>query len=355
MTRKLAKIVRLSSVEQHPNADLLDIVKWGGWQCVTKRGEFNAGDLVVALEIDTWVPHTLAPFLSKGEPREYNGIKGERLRTMTLRGALSQGLVLPVSDIIGPDMNGVPFFPEDGLDLTEFLFETHGLQKWEPPIEAHLAGLIKGQFPSDVIRKTDQERFQNLYPEVTEAINYGHLFEVTVKMDGSSMTVYNRNGNLGVCSRNLELKLEGNDENSLIKTAKDSGLLDALRSLGRNIAIQGELMGKGIQKNRDELKGHHFFVYDIFDIDRQQYLSPVERLAVLDELVDLGASVPHVPILHTEASLKSLGVFEPDDLHKIAGGKGYNSAEREGLVFKRSDGKFSFKAIDNKYLRKNNE
>ena len=52
-----------------------------GWKVVVKKNEFKAGDKIVFLEIDSWVPHTLAPFLSKNEPREYQGVKGEKLRT----------------------------------------------------------------------------------------------------------------------------------------------------------------------------------------------------------------------------------------------------------------------------------
>ena len=155
--RMMAWIAKIDEVQKHPNADSLDICTVGGWKCVTKLGEFKQNDLAVYVSIDSWIPTELAPFLSKGtEPREYNGVKGERLRTVKLRGQLSQGLLLPCEVI-----------PDDGCretvgpDVTELL----GIQKWEAPVPAQLAGQVKGNFPT-AVPKTDQERVQNLKKEV---------------------------------------------------------------------------------------------------------------------------------------------------------------------------------------------
>lgn len=98
--RKLATIETISEVLPHNNADLLELVKVRGWQVVIRKGEFKQGDLVVFCEIDSWIPNELAPFLSKGnEPREYEGVKGERLRTVRLRGEISSGLILKITDL----------------------------------------------------------------------------------------------------------------------------------------------------------------------------------------------------------------------------------------------------------------
>jgi len=163
--RKLATIETISEVLPHNNADLLELVKVRGWQVVIRKGEFKQGDLVVFCEIDSWIPNELAPFLSKGnEPREYEGVKGERLRTIRLRGELSQGLVLPIPkdwqyalvqdcpECGYVEIGGTVMF-QLGADVTELL----GIQKWEPPVSAQLSGQTAGNFPS-FIRKTDQER-----------------------------------------------------------------------------------------------------------------------------------------------------------------------------------------------------
>ena len=93
--RKMASIRKIDNIVPILGADAIECAMIGGWSVVVKRGEFNIGDLAVYVEIDAWVPTEIAPFLSKGqEPREYNGVKGERLKTVRLRGQLSQGLLL---------------------------------------------------------------------------------------------------------------------------------------------------------------------------------------------------------------------------------------------------------------------
>ena len=99
--RKLASIREITEIRPIPDADAIECaIVGGGWPVVVKRGDFSPGDLAVYFEIDSWIPHKLAPFLSKGKkPREYNGVKGERLRSVRLRGALSQGLLLKVGEV----------------------------------------------------------------------------------------------------------------------------------------------------------------------------------------------------------------------------------------------------------------
>lgn len=97
--RKLATIRKIETITPIPDADAIEVASVGGWKVVVKKGEFKEGDLAVYLEVDSWVPHELAPFLSKGqEPKEFNGVKGERLRTVKLRGTTSQGLLLKLED-----------------------------------------------------------------------------------------------------------------------------------------------------------------------------------------------------------------------------------------------------------------
>ena len=126
----------------------------GGWQLVTAIANgFKEGDLVIYLEIDSWVPTEFAPFLSKGqEPRVYNGVKGERLKTIRLKGQISQGLLLPMSVVEIESGNPLRRF-EEGEDVTALL----NIQKWEAPMNAQLAGIARGTFPS-FGRKTNQER-----------------------------------------------------------------------------------------------------------------------------------------------------------------------------------------------------
>lgn len=88
----MATIEVIKEINDHPNADVIELAKVRGWQCVVRKGDFSAGDKVVFCEIDSWIPNDLAPFLSKGDcVRDYNGIKGNRLRTVRLREKFRKG------------------------------------------------------------------------------------------------------------------------------------------------------------------------------------------------------------------------------------------------------------------------
>ena len=325
--RKLASIRKIAGVRPIPEADAIECVTVDGWDVVTKKGEFQVGDLAIYLEIDSWVPTALAPFLSKGkEPREFNSVKGERLRTVKLRGQLSQGLLLPYATL--------GRIAQEGEEVTEEL----GIQKWERPINPQLAGLAKGNFP-DFIPKTDQERIQNCKYVLEDR---QEQYEVTIKLDGSSFTAYHRDGVFGVCSRNLELK--PSETNAFWQVANKYLLDITLPTMG-NYAIQGELVGPGIQGNQEQLKELDLYVFDVFDIDAQTYLSAEERYKFVDEL-----DLKHIPVVF----VRSKAPATLEEVLKLAEGPSLNpNANREGLVFKSTrNPELSFKAISNSWLLK---
>lgn len=333
--RKLATTRRISNIEPIEGADAIEVATVGGWKVVVKKGEFKVGQLATYIEIDSWVPYDIAPFLSKGkEPREFNGVKGERLRTVKLRGQISQGLIIPqVSE------NAC-----EGTDVTEVL----GIQKWEKPIPPQLAGQVKGNFPS-FIPKTDQERVQNLVAEIEKHRQLGTTFEVTEKLDGSSMTVFLNEGEFGICSRNLQLKIEGNENNAFVKTAISLGLEEKLKQMDvGNVALQGELIGEGIQGNPYKLQGLHYYVYNVYSIDEQGYFYPRLAKYLCDD-----HDIKYVPVLEDKVSI-DCGV---DGLLTIADGMSVlnKNTRREGLVFKSEDNTFSFKTISNQWLLKGGE
>jgi len=361
--RKLASIRKITDIQPIEGADFIQVATVDGWKVVVKRGEFNVGDLAVYLEIDSWVPHELAPFLSNGkEPRDYTGVKGERLRTIKLRGQVSQGLLLNLDDdvVYGALLGSNDWF--EGQDHTEQL----GIQKWEAPIPAQLAGKAKGNFPTGLIPKTDQERIQNCFGSIqkrdglflTERFWNEELqevqerdvvlpddfqkptYEVTLKLDGSSMTIFRWEDVLRVCSRNLELTIDKeNSDNSFVKMSLEIGDL-----IPEGFAFQGELVGEGIQNNREGFKGHKFFVFDIFDIQKHEYLNPVDRRKLCETV-----GLEHVPVLGTDWNA-------PESVAaglEMAEGPSINHKVREGLVWKcNEDQSFSFKTISNSYLLK---
>jgi RNA ligase (TIGR02306 family) len=163
--RKLATVRKIDALEPIDGADLIETAVIGGWKVVVKKGEFTVGQLATYFEIDSWIPTELAPFLtSEGkEPREYNGIKGERLRTVRLRKQISQGLLLPITVLysavenrlkeLGVALETIPLIVNEDDDVSDLL----NIHKYEPPMSTQLAGMAKGNFPS-FIPKTDEER-----------------------------------------------------------------------------------------------------------------------------------------------------------------------------------------------------
>jgi len=235
MERKMATIQQIAEVKPIDGADAIEAVRINGWWVVAKKGKYVVNDTVVYCEVDSWIPTAVAPFLTKPDhfPKEYNGVQGGKLRTVRLRGQLSQGLVLPLKGFdayyegAGKDLFKI------GDDVSSFL----NIQKWEAPEQAGTNRQARGNFPS-FLRKTDQERVQNLGGDLER--QQGNSFEVTIKIDGSSCTAYHRNGEVGVCSRNIELKdVEGN---AFWDIVKQNNILDKLVENNLNYAVQGELI-----------------------------------------------------------------------------------------------------------------
>lgn len=351
--RKLARLVVLDEVIAHPNADALDLVTIGGWRVVAQKGLYVTGDIACYFEVDSWIPHEIAPFLSKDkEPKVYEGVKGERLRTIKLRGEISQGLLIPVKELPnGEQISKLASFPDLLSGFEVDLTETLGILKWERPVNANLAGLAKGNFPN-FLRKSDQERVQNLKRQYQDAVNSQEEFNVTYKLDGSSFTGYLRvDGEefyTGVCSRNLDLKFEGNEGNLFVQTFNKYNLDDKLRTFyaatGRSIAIQGEMVGPGIQSNFEGLEEIELFVYNVFDIDKQAYLLPGEARRVCERL--------DLQMVPTFSLRMTLPATIAEVLLLADGDSGLKGKFREGLVFKSLTRSFQFKAISNRYLIK---
>jgi hypothetical protein len=447
--RNLVKVRRIGALSPIPGADAIEVARVDDWEVVVKRGDFSVGDSCVYMEIDSFLPegNSAWQFLVDKQPKMFNGVKGHKLRTIKLRGQISQGLVMPLhafpiiqlaikpeleegvlADIaeLGEEILAVfknlrygihehPALSIEDMDFASLL----GVVKYEPPLPAELAGIAAGLYPS-FIKKTDQERCQNIgkhifgyeserrfcsdwldptvsppsvgvcalvqlhdgseeevtwceadlvsavshwRPVVYEGAraNRDDEYEVTMKLDGSSMTAFMKRDYrdeelfFGVCSRNLELKVTDDSTNTFVRVFIDSGLRDAMKAMhdqyGIEIAVQGELMGPGIQGNREGLAKHEFFVFDIWDIKTSSYMAPMARAYKFDQLLDHGAKINHVPMVCID-TLDGMGITDVPSLLKYAEGPSMKHPVREGLVFKRMDGEFSFKAISNAFLAK---
>ena len=378
MERKLASIQRIGKVLPIEGADAIEMVMVNSWKVVSKKGEFKEGDLCVYFEIDSFLPMEKDfEFLRKSSYKKMGDLEGFRLKTIKLRGQVSQGLCLPLSILekedemkigiskqpwgdqlqLGPYDDAIVI--EEGADVTAYMC----VLKYEPPIPAELSGKVKGSFPG-FIRKTDEERIQNMTNEY-DSMRDKHYY-VTEKLDGSSATYYFRYGVFGVCSRNLELADPGEfepgmvlcddgverpqKENTFWKVAKELRIAEKLGALGENYSIQGELIGEGVQGNPYKIKGHTLRIFNVFNIDTQEYLGLDDMVHFLQKVNTDDKPLELVPVINYDYKL-------PPTIEEIlyyAEGKSrlYEGAEREGIVIRNRDKSISFKAISNKFLLK---
>lgn len=278
--RKLASIRKVSKLLPIEGADRIEIAQIDGWQCIVKKGEMQEGSLCVYFEIDSFLPkEEIYSFMPKLQT--FAGKEGYRVKTMKMRGTVSQGLALPTTTFWTENTQ------TEGDDVTEQL----GIIKYDTELttKGPMSGTrSKGTFPA-FIPKTDQERIQNL-------ISYWKIhpeteFEETLKLDGSSMTCYKikkeptwwdrlknifstiplQQYHFGVCSRNLELQ---RTESNFWKAANKYRLE---QHLPEGYAVQGELIAPNIQANHEKVQEVEYYIFSVFDIAKQKHLSPKDK------------------------------------------------------------------------------
>jgi RNA ligase (TIGR02306 family) len=325
--RKLASVQVIADIQPIEGADAIEVALINAWKIVIKKGEYAVGQKVVYCEIDSFLPIAEPyEFLRKTSLKKMGDREGFRIKTIRLRGQISQGLLLPL--------------PAGEYEIGDDVTEQLGIVKYEPPIPANLSGIMRGAFPS-FIPKTDEERVQNLSNVYDSYKQYA--FYITEKLDGGSATFYFHNGTFGACSRNLDL-LETPD-NTFWKVARQLDLERKLSELG-NIALQGELIGEGIQGNPYKIHGQKVYFFNAFDIDNHAYYSLDGFLALCQKL-----EIEHVPLINDDYRLPDT----IDELLLSAEGKSalHPQTEREGIVIRNLSRTVSFKAISNRFLLKN--
>lgn len=334
-SRVLASIQRIVELNPIEGADRIELARVMDWNVIVKKGEFKEGDKCVFFEIDSILPDG-APWA------EFMRDKKFRVKAMKLRGVISCGLALPLSEF--PELCQLDF--KIGNDLTETL----GVQKWEwePPTSGgpnrvkQKAADTAGPFPH-WLRKTDETRIQSCGGVIQEMAYVPYY--MTLKYDGQSGTFAKYNGKLYVCSRGRELK-EG--DSNWWKIAKK---LRLERTLPDGFAIQGEVCGPGIQRNLLMLRELELFVFNVWDIDKQCYLNYADLVRFCAK-----HGFKMVEVLETGDSFN----YTVDELLKAAEGKYASGKHREGIVIrpqvemysKTLRGRMSFKAINMNYLLK---
>lgn len=338
--RTLASVRRVEQLHPIDGADRIEAAVVGGWTVVVRKGEFAPGDKAVYFEIDSVPPdEPQYRFLwaKKGEtpgpgerPRKF------RLRTVKLRGQLSQGLLLPM-DVVGVD----PDTPE-GTDLTDDL----GVTKYDPPLPAGM-GAARGAYPTRWVPKNDEVRVQSS-PELLGELA-GEPWVATVKMDGTSSTylINPDDGEFHACGRNWSVT---DGQNAYWSVARRYGLAEKLAAIKGRVALLGEICGPGIQKNPAGLDQVSWFCFGAYDISEGRDLGHDELVALCDEL-----DLPMVPVA-AEGDHFHLDVGE---LLELAEGT-YPGTDRprEGVVVRPKSYRYSptlgrglsLKAVANSYL-----
>lgn len=323
--QSLAKVVKVTSINPIKGADLIELATVLGWQVVVKKNEFNVGDLAIYFSIGS--------ILSKDDPRT-SFLEGKPIKTKKIRGVISQGLLAPLSWC----NNEVT----EGDDLTNYF----DVKKWVPAEEADIYkddNRTKSSFPL-IARKTQEERVQNCPKQLRELKDKQVV--ITQKYDGTSTTFIWYNDKFMVCNRNNHLKED--DGSVYFQMANKYRLSEA--QLGRNLAIQGETIGPKINANRHKVNEVDFYVFNIFDIDLQSYLSWDEVLKFSDILGLKTVKVIYRGLMKPEwLELKNLLILASEQKYDTG-------VMAEGIVCK-SDGPYprtSFKVISNTYLLKYN-
>jgi RNA ligase (TIGR02306 family) len=368
--RKLARVVLIDSIHEIPGANNIELAMVGGWQVVVQKGLYVPNSKAIYFEIDSLLPverPCFADLANIGSKFQFviDGKQYARIKTVKRMKQLSQGFCVPLAEA------GIEQAAKVDTDVTFQLgvlkYESEGEKVQKNGVANAKTGTTALGFPK-FIPKTDQTRLQNIPVAYNQALAKGELFEKSFKLDGSSLTAFIRDGVEGVASRNVGFRVADEpipfftavknyfrglgwkrvikaDDNAFIEMAIESGVFIAMHLDGRNLAVQGEMVGPSIQKNFEGVDKNEFYVYDIFLIDEQRYMLPAERQGFCTAY-----GIKHVPLGSPHAV--TLPVDVAAALADAEGPSGLNGKYREGFVYKSMERDFSFKVISNAYLLK---
>lgn len=369
MGRKLASVQKIKAIKPIEGADRIEIVQVLNWDCVAQKGEYQVGDMVIYFEIDSLLPDIPAFEFLKGSSWSQK-LNKYKIRTHKFRGQISQGLVIPVSQLkeiyqqINPKEDYYPMNYTEGADLTEIL----GIEKYEPPVSnGPLGELISHEW---YVPKTDEERIQvcaeDILPKYIEADK--NDWYASIKLDGTSCTAGLFEDTFLIGGRNQWYK----GPNMYTETVKKYGDIETkareyLEATGVYVVFQGELCGPGIQSNKLGLKEKEWFVFNVFvsttgKMDSYEKLDLIGMLGMCERF-----GLKHVPLVNAEDKFDfKTGTSIDDTVDKLlyyADNFRYRTYFEdaspnqiaEGLVFRFNDMTNSFKVVSNKFLLKGGE
>ena len=296
----IGKIININTIEGADFIDSATVVcgTGGKWMGTIPKNQFEIGEIVEVYLQDAILPNL--PEFEFMEKYHY------RVSMKKFKKVPSECLVWKINSAIRETPNIGDIIP--------------GIMKYEKPLSPQLSGIVLRHFPTYIVPKTDEPNFQGV-PEMIEALK-GQEFYSTVKADGSSGTIYKTDEHFGVCSRNLELKEDCN--NAFWRLAHK---YDLLKKLPNDYAIQFEVVGPGIQKNRLELSTIDMRVFNVWDCKERYYLDFHDAFKFAESLC-----LPFVEIIDED---KIFNFTSDEQLRKHAEGKYRGTKnDREGIVFR---------------------
>jgi len=375
-TKVLATVELISGIARVPNSDSLWFIQIQGWKVIvnlqaTYGDAANAnptsiiGTKLVYVQIDSIIP----TYFSECEFWKYlhPTYMGYKVKTAKLRGSYSQGLTFHLDVLRGQfpavDWENIPV----GTNVTNILGITKYYASNDPEGPMYVPDASGGRFgrPASLMEfpafllKTDQPRLQaNMDLAVRLKLR---SIAITIKYDGTSVQFYRKTDSdgtvrYGCCSRNNEIDLELNKpenerdpiNNQFRGMLFKYDIFAKLATLGRDVSLQTEVYGVGINGNRHKLKTVELVVFDIFDITNRTFLLHSDVVQITNQL--------GLPMARTVLEgVQSLGV-EIDPWLELANTQTYQGGHpAEGIVVRtcRDTGEYiSFKVISQKYLEK---
>ncbi|MDX1370837.1 MAG: RNA ligase family protein [Nitrososphaeraceae archaeon] len=333
MKRALATIAKIDKIYEHPNADHLEIALIRGWQVIVLKNNYQEGERVIFFEIDSFIPtYDEFKFLEKSCLREVEGIKGYRIKTVRLRGELSQGLITKL-DFLNTIKYGDQWTDKPiGTDVTELL----GVLNYN---DLEMGDFISS--PSYVLKR-EEDRVQNL---TNKWDYYKKLrYYTTEKLEGMRCSIWKiPNGEVQFGMKN---KLINTSDHPFVLKMNELGVPNVLKEMDEPLLLAGELIGPKIQGNYYKLAKHKFFAFTLYnykDYRRKSYKEYSEFCFV--------HNIPMVPLIYFNIRLPE----DPLTLVALANGKSRINQEvmREGLIYRSIDTNDGFKVIDNEFLINN--
>lgn len=386
--RPMATVQKIKDIQPIPGADKIECLTVQGWKVVSRKGEYQIGDNCVYFEIDSIIPDNILKSYGLWDNDKnigkLGGRSGNRLKTVKMRGQISQGLVLPLS-VLPPT-----YCTEEGTDVTSTLCvgkyitvdEADPVQEWEYKPRSKfdrfiqkwarkfgfISARVKYSWP-EAISKTDEIRIQSS-PKILDELR-GVKCYITTKMDGQSLTAYikkvpksfqkyrkffgieDSEWKLFICSRNVNLPEPPvkNCKSLYWKNAYKQNLFEKLKLMNGRYAIQGEQCGEKIQGNKMGDPELTLYVFNVIDLETGYVLGLEEMKMVCQKMC-----LQMVPIVDENFVIDNNVTVE--SMLEMADGKYANGATREGIVVRpvipqysqTTRGRSSFKAISNKFL-----